>query len=161
MMADMICLSSLVKKGYLIVVLSTVITLLASCSMTQTNQIRGNISASECGCMNVDGSVLGKIKDNTTVVLYRAEGFDYKSIIGKINEGHPVGISKVNANQAFSFYCLPEGNYILNIPASSYDFSFGSPIPAESNQGDLKVVAILQGGNSQNLFSAFSIERIS
>lgn len=160
-MANMTCLPSLVKKGYFIVVLFTVIMLLASCSMTHTNHIEGNISASESVCMNVSGSVLGKIKDNTTVVLYRAEGFDYKSIIGKINEGLPVGISKVNSNQSFSFYCLPEGNYILNIPASSYDSSFGSPILSESSQCDLKVEAILQGGDSQYWFSFFSVKRIS
>ncbi|MEI7636249.1 MAG: hypothetical protein WCJ37_03015, partial [Syntrophus sp. (in: bacteria)] len=100
-MARMICVSSLAKKGYFIVVLFTVILLLTSCSMTHTNQIEGNISASESVCMNVSGSVLGKIKDNTTVTLYKAEGFDYKSTIGIINEGHPVGISKVNANQSF------------------------------------------------------------
>ena len=127
----------------------------------QTNQIEGDVLTSECACMNVNGSVLGKIKDNSTVTLYRAEGFDYKSIIGKINEGHPYSVSPVNANQSFSFYCLPEGNYILNIPASSYDLSFGSPIPVKSNQSDLKVEAVLQGGNSQYLFSVFSIKRMS
>lgn len=127
----------------------------------QTNQIKGTISTSECACMNINGSVLGKIKDNSTVALYKAEGLDYKSIIEKINEGDPDDFSKVNANQSFSFYCLPEGNYILNIPAFSYDFSFGSPIPNDSNQSDLKVETILQGGNSQYLFSAFSIKRIS
>ena len=160
-MARMICVSSLAKKGYFIVVLFTVILLLTSCSMTHTNQIEGNISASESVCMNVSGSVLGKIKDNTTVTLYKAEGFDYKSTIGIINEGHPVGISKVSANQSFFFYCLPKGNYLLSVPTSSYYSSFGSPIPTESNQGDLKVVAILQGGDSQDWFSFFSIKRIS
>ena len=160
-MADMTCLPSLVKKGYFIVVLFTVIMLLASCSMTHTNQIEGNLSASECACMSVNGSVFGKIKDNTTVVLYKAEGFDYKSITGKINEAYPDRMAKVSANQSFIFHCLPEGYYLLNIPASSYDVSFGSPIPAENTQGNLKVDLILQGGNSQNLFGAFSVERIS
>jgi len=159
-MADMICLSSLFKKGYFIVWFTGIL-LLTSCSITHTNQFEGNISVSEYACLNFNGSVLGKIKDNTTVALYEAEGLDYKSIIGKINEGHPVGISKVNANQSFSFYCLPEGNYLLSVPASSYYSSFGSPIPAESNQGNLKVVVILQGGDSQYWFSFFSIKRIS
>jgi len=111
--------------------------------------------------MNVTGRVLGKIKDNTTVALYKAEGFDYESIIGKINQGQAERVSKIGANQSFAFFCLPEDRYLLSIPASSYDFSFGSPIPVESNQGDLNVEAILQGGNSQIMFSAFSIERIS
>ena len=160
-MAAMSGLYSFVKKGHFLIDLLTVTILLAGCSMTHMNQIEENISASECTCMNVNGSVLGKIKDNTTVALYKAEGFDYESIIGKINEGHPEGVSKINTNQSFSFFCLPEGRYLLNIPASSYDFSFGSPIPVESNQGNLKVEAILQGGNSQYMFSAFSIKRIS
>ena len=154
-------LCSLVKRGHFLIGLFIVIILLAGCSMAHTNQIEENISASECTCMNVNGNVLGQIKDNTTVALYKAEGFDYESIIGKINEGHPEGVSQIDANQSFSFFCLPEGRYLLNIPASSYDFSFGSPIPVESNQGDLKVEAILQGGNSEILFGAFSIERIS
>jgi len=70
-------------------------------------------------------------------------------------------MAEIKANQSFSFYCLPEGSYLLNIPSFSYDFSFGSPMPAENSQGDLKVEAILQGGNAQNLFSAFSVKRIS
>ena len=159
--AAMTILYSFLKKGHFLLALLMVIILLAGCSLTQTNQIKGNTSTSECACMSVNGSVLGKIKDNTTVTLYRAEGFDYKSIIEKINEGHPGAVSKVNANQSFSFYCLTEGNYILNIPASSYNLSFGSPIAAKNNQSALKVEAILQGGNSQYMFSAFSIKRIS
>ena len=160
-MAAMTGLCSFGKKGHFLIGLFTVAILLANCSMTRTNQIEECISVSECTCVNVTGSVFGKIKDNTTVALYKAEGFDYESIIGKINEGHPERVSKISANQSFSFFCLPAGHYLLNIPASSYDFSFGSPIPVESNQGDLNVEAILQGGNSQIMFSAFSIERIS
>ena len=154
-------LCSFGRKGHFLIGLVTVTILLANCSMTHTNQIEKCISVSECPCVNVTGSVLGKIKDNTTVTLYKAEGFDYESIIWKINKGHPERVSKINANQSFSLFCLPEGRYLLNIPASSYDYSFGSPIPVESNQGNLKVEAILQGGNSQSMFSAFSIERIS
>ena len=111
--------------------------------------------------MNVTGLVLGKIKHDTTVTLYKAEGSDYESIIEEINKGHPERVSKIAADQSFSFFCLPEGRYLLIIPTSSYDYSFGSPIPAGSNQGNLRVEAILQGGNSQGMFSAFSIERIS
>jgi len=111
--------------------------------------------------MNVTGSVLGKLKNDTMVTLYKSERVDYESIIEKINKGHPERVSKINADQSFSFFCLPEGRYILNIPASSYDYSFGAPIPTENNQGNLKVEAILQGGNSQIMFSIFSIERIS
>ena len=159
--AAMTILYSFLKKGHFLLALLMVIILLAGCSLTQTNQIKGNTSTSECACMSVNGSVLGKIKDNTTVVLYKAEGFDYKLITGKINEAHPDRMAKVSANQSFFFHCLPEGHYLLNIPESSYDFSFGSPIPAESTQGNLKVAVILQGGNSQNLFGAFSVERIS
>ena len=159
-MAAMTGLCSFLKVLFLMGLLAVTI-LLAGCSMTHTNQIEENISASEFACMNVTGIVLGKIKDNTTVALYKAEGFDYESIVGKINEGSPERVSKINANQSFSFFCLPVGRYLLNIPASSYDYSFGSPIPTETNQGDLKLEAILNGGNSQNMFSAFSIERIS
>ena len=148
-------------KGLILMGLLVVTILLASCSMTQTNQIEENFSASECACMNITGIVLGKIKENTTIALYKAEGYDYASIIGKINEGHPEKVSKIYANQSFSFFCLPEGQYLLIIPASSYDYSFGSPIATETIQRDLKLEAILNGGNSQNMFSAFSIVRIS
>lgn len=135
--------------------------LLTGCSMTHENQIEENTSSSEFACMNVTGDVLGKIKDNTTVALYKADGLDYESIVGRINEGSPEKVAKINASQSFFFFCLPLGQYLLNIPASSYDYSFGSPIPAETIQRDLKLEAILNGGNSQNMFSAFSIERIS
>lgn len=129
--------------------------------MIRMNQIEEDVHAPECVCMNVNGTVLGKLKVNTTIALYKAEGFDYESIMGKINLAQPDRIDYVEANQSFSFYCLPEGYYLLNIPSSSYDFSLGSPIPAENRQGALKVEAILQGGNAQNLFSAFSVKRIS
>lgn len=118
-------LCSFVKRGHFLIGLLTVTILLANCSMTHTNQIEECISVSECPSMNVTGSVLGKIKDNTTVALYKAEGFDYESIIGKITEGHPERVSKINADRSFSFFCLSEGRYLLNIPASSYDSSFG------------------------------------
>jgi len=152
---------SITKKSLFLVSLLAVIMLLFGCSMIRMNQIEENIHASEYICMNVNGTVLGKLKVNTTIALYKAEGFDYLSIVEKINEAHPDRMSNVGANQSFSFYCLPEGPYILNIPASSYNFSFGSPIPSENSQGDLKMETILQGGNAQNLFSAFSVKCIS
>jgi hypothetical protein len=154
-------LQRITKINILLVGLIAVIMLLFGCSMIRMNQVDKDIHASECFCMNVNGTILGKLKVNTTIALYKAEGFDYESIVEKINEAHPDRMSNVGANQSFSFYCLPKGHYLLNIPSSSYDFSFGSPIPAENSQGDLKVGAILQGGNAQNLFSAFSVKRIS
>ena len=159
-MATMTGLCSFLKVHFLMA-LPVVTILLASCSITHTNQIVKNISDSEFACMNVTGIVLGKIKDNTTVALYNAEGFDYESIVEKMNKGFPERVAKTNANQSFSFLCQPAGRYLLNIPASSYDYSFGSPIPTKTNQGDLKLETILNGGNSQSMFSAFSIERIS
>ena len=157
----MVGLHSITKEILFLICLLTIIILLPGCSTTRINQAEEDIHASECICMNVNGTVLGKLKVNTTIALYKAEGFDYESITEKINEAHPDRMAEVKANQSFSFYCLPEGSYLLNIPSSSYDFSFGSPIAAENSQGDLKVEAILQGGNAQNLFSAFSIKRIS
>ena len=163
-MAYYVCmkgLQSITKESLFLVGLLAVIMLLFGCSMIRMNQVDKDFHASECTCMNVNGTVLGKLKVNTAIALYEAESFDYESIVEKINEAHPDRMSNVGANQSFSFYCLPEGPYILNIPASSYNFSFGSPIPAENSQGDLKVEAILQGGNAQNLFSAFSVKCIS
>jgi hypothetical protein len=154
-------LHSITKKSLFLVGLLAVIMLLFGCSMIRMNKVDKDIHVPESICMNVNGIVLGELKVNTTIALYKAEGFDYESIVGKINAAHPDIMAKVKANQSFSFYCLPEGRYILNIPASSYNFSFGAPIPSENSQGDLKVSAILQGGNAQNLFSAFSVKRIS
>ena len=154
-------LQSITKKNILLVGLLALIMLLFGCSMIRMNQVEEDIHAPECICMNVNGTVLGKLKVNTSIALYKAEGFDYESIVEKINEAHPDRTAKAGATQSFSFYCLPEGHYLLNIPASSYNFSFGAPIPAENSQGDLKVEVILQGGNAQNLFSAFSVKRIS
>jgi hypothetical protein len=157
----MIGLHRITKESLFLIGLLTVIILLSGCLMIRTNQVEEDIHALECICMNVNGTVLGKLKINTTIALYKAESFDYESIMENINEAHPDRIAEVSANQSFSFYCLPEGHYLLNIPSPSYDFSLGSPIPAENSQGDLKVEAILQGGNAQNLFSAFSVKRIS
>jgi len=154
-------LHSIMTKSLFLVGLLAVIVLLFGCSMIRMNKVDKDIYAPESICMNVNGTVLGKLKVNTSIALYKAEGFDYESIVEKINEAHPDRTAKAGATQSFSFYCLPEGHYLLNIPASSYNFSFGSPIPSENSQGDLKVETILQGGNAQNLFSAFSVKRIS
>ena len=151
----------IMRKYSVLIGLLFVIILMSGCSMVRTKHNSESFSGSACRCMNVNGTVLGKLKADTRIALYRAEGLDYESITGIINEAHPDRMAKVSANQSFFSHCLPEGHYLLNIPESSYDFSFGSPIPAESTQGNLKVDVILQGGNSQNLFGAFSVERIS
>ena len=151
----------IMRKYSVLIGLLLVFILPSGCSMAGTKHNSESFSGSACRCINVNGTVLGKLKVNATITLYQEESFDYESITGIINEGHPERISKVSANQSFILHCLPEGHYLFNIPASSYDYSFGSPIPAESTQGNLEVDVILQGGNSQNLFSAFSVERIS
>ena len=115
------------RKGHLLIGLLSVSILFASCWSTHMNQIKECVSVSARPCMNVTGSVLGKINENTTVALYKAEGLDYESIIGKINQGRAERVSKIDANQSFSFFCMPEGRYLLKIPLSSYNFSFGSP----------------------------------
>ena len=101
---------SFLKVDFLMA-LPVVTILLISCSMTHTNQIEKNISDSGFTCMNVTGIVLGEIKDNKTVALYYAEGFDYESIGQKINEGSPERVAKTNANQSFSF-SLPAGGQV-------------------------------------------------
>ena len=131
------------------------------CSMDQTKQNSKSSFCSDCKCMTVNGTVLGKLKINTSVALYSGEVVDYKSIEGIINEQYPDAIAQIGANQSFTFPCLPEGHYILNVPASSYNFSVGSPIANENMRDNFKVYLLLQGGNSQRLFSAFSIEHIS
>lgn len=157
----MIALHSSTKESLFLIGLLTVIILLSGCLMIRTNQVEEDIHASECSCMNISGTVLGKLKANTSIALYKAEGFDYESIIEVVNNAHPYRMATIEANQSFFLYCLPEGYYLLNVPSSSYDFSFGAPIPSEYSQGNLKAEAILQGGDAQNLFSAFSIKSIS
>ena len=96
----------IITKGSLFLIgLLTIIILLPGCSTTRINQAEEDIHASECICMNVDGSVLGKMKVNTTIALYKAEGFDYESIKDKINEAHPDRMAEIKANPFLSIAC--------------------------------------------------------
>jgi len=145
----------------LFVGLLSIIIILFGCPIIRMLQEAHEHSTSKCECMNVNGTVLGRLKANAEISLYEADGFDYESIMGTIREEKPFMMTKTSVNQSFSFYCLPEGNYLLNVPVSSYGSAVGAPIPAINSQGNLKVNVILQGGDSQNWFSVFSIKRIS
>ena len=158
--ATMIDLRGIMKQGAFFTGSILAIILISGCSTIWPNHVE-DPSVPEWRGMDVNGTVLGKLKTNASITNYRIDSSDYESIMEEINGSDPEGTAKLGANQSFSFHCLLPGLYLLSIPASSYNGSVGSPIAVESSQGNLKVKAILQGGNSQYLFSVFSIERIS
>jgi hypothetical protein len=157
--ATMIDLSRTTMEEAIVAGFLSLSIILSGCCMTH-HEAKENAS-SELRCMDITGTVLGKLKPDASITLHRIDSSDYDSIMEEINGADQEGMTKVTTSQSFSFHCLPPGLYLLSIPVSSYDVSVGSPIPIESGQRELKVTAILQGGNSMYLFSVFSIERIS
>ncbi|MGV8080997.1 MAG: hypothetical protein AB2L22_13185 [Syntrophales bacterium] len=152
----------LVKKfNRILMIVVFVMILLSGCSSVRMNPDNPDYSSPARNCIDVSGTVLGQLKMNSSIELYRAGGLDYQSILATISEEKPDRRISVSSDQSFTLHCLPEGYYLLNIPAASYDHTVGSPIASESSQNNFRVEAILQGGSSDCYFSAFSISQTS
>lgn len=149
------------KRPHRISVIAVLIMfLLPGCTSMQTPAESQDHFSSSGSCINVSGTVLGKLKMNSSVDLYRAGRLDYESILTTIREEEPDRHTNIYSDQSFTFSCVPEGNYLLNIPATSYDQAFGAPIATEESENHLRVDALLQGGCSDTYFSAFSVSYI-
>lgn len=148
------------KRPHRISVIAVLIMLLLpGCTSIQRPTENQDHLSSSGSCIDVGGTVLGKLKKNSSVDLYRAGRLDYESILTTIREEEPDRRTSISSDQSFTFLCVPEGIYLLNIPATSYAQAFGAPIATEESENHLRVDALLQGGCSDTYFSAFSVSR--
>lgn len=109
-------------------------------------------------CMDINGTVLGRLNPDSRVHLYRMERLDFPAVMNIIRAKEPTGSAFLSTNQHFFFHCVPPGKYVLAIPSSSYNFSCGSPIPKERRQNNFSVRVFYQGGDSGYMVAAFVIE---
>jgi hypothetical protein len=109
-------------------------------------------------CMDINGTVLGRLQPDSRVHLFQMERLDYPDVMNAIRAAVPTASAFLSTNQHFFFHCVSPGRYVLAIPVSSYNFSCGSPIPEERQQNNLSVRVIYQGGDSGYMVAAFAIE---
>jgi hypothetical protein len=109
-------------------------------------------------CMDINGTVLGRLYPGSHGHLYRMELLDFPAVMNNIRKDAPTASAFLSTNQHFFFHCLSPGTYVLAIPVSSYNFSCGSPIPEERRQNNLSVRVIYQGGDSEYMVTVFAIE---
>ena len=136
--------------------LITVFIMLAGCTNTHTCDNSNDTSWHIC--MDINGTVLGRLHPDSRAHLYRMERLDYPVVMNIIRATAPTGSTFLSTNQHFFFHCVPPGRYVLAIPVSSYNSSCGSPIPEERRQNNLSVRVIYQGGDSGYMVTAFAIE---
>ena len=117
-------------------------------------------SFSASACIDVHGKVLGDIKPNTNVSLYRTPSVEYAFVVSTIRTNHPVGSARINESNGFSFNCLTYGNYAFAIPTSSYISSVGFPLPYEFDCENFSLRIAFQGGDYQYAVGAFSIDKV-
>jgi len=126
---------------------------------TNTDNIDNSNDTSWHNCMDINGTVLGCLNPDSRVHLYQMERLDFPAVMNIIKATEPTGSAFLSTNQHFFFHCVPPGTYVLAIPASSYNSSYGSPIPEGRRQNNLSVRVIYQGGDSGYMVTVFTIER--
>lgn len=125
---------------------------------TNTHNIDSSNDTSWYNCMDINGTVLGRLHPGSHGHLYRMELLDFPAVMDNIREAAPTASAFLSTNQHFFFHCLPPGTYVLAIPVSSYNSSCGSPIPEERRQNNLSLRVIYQGGDSGYMVTVFAIE---
>jgi hypothetical protein len=125
---------------------------------TNTHNIDNSNETSWHNCMDINGTVLGRLNPDSRVHLYQMEQLDFPVVMNIIRATEPAGSAFLSTNQLFFFHCVPPGTYVLAIPASSYNSSCGSPIPEGLRQNNLSVRVIYQGGDSGYMVAAFTVE---
>lgn len=148
---------SLMEKTALFqLILISAFIMLPGCMNIDANDRSNNIF--RYNCMDINGTVLGRLHPDSRVHLYQTERFDYQEVMNTIREAVPAASTFLSTNQHFFFHCLPPGRYVLAIPVSSYNFSCGSPITEERQHNNLSVRVIYQGGDSEYMVATFAIE---
>lgn len=130
--------------------------MLSGCTNTHTDDKSNDTSGDNC--MDINGTVLGRLYPDMCVYLYRMERLDFPAVMDIIREATPIASTFLIANQHFFFHCVPPGKYVLAIPSSSYNSSRGSPIPKERRHNNLSVRVFYQGGDSGYMVAAFAVE---
>ena len=108
-------------------------------------------------CANVTGTVLGEPYPDTVVELHRTENVNYSTVMQAARNGTPVAKTKVNRTKSFEFSCLDYGQYATVIPAASYNYSVGSPLPYEFDCQNYSLRIAFQGGDPTYSVGAFEI----
>ena len=129
-----------------------------SVSQTYLSIAPANVSTS--ACIDVEGKVLGGIKPCSKVYLYKTSSLNYSVVMAKIRDGQTIMQGCVNATKAFKFSCLYPGKYALVIPTTSYNGSVGAPLPYEFDCANVSLRIAFQGGDSNYMVGAFSIEKL-
>ena len=104
--------------------------MLSGCTNTHTND--NSTDTTRYNCMDINGTVLGRLNPDSRVYLYRMERLDFPAVMNIIRAKEPTGSAFLSTNQHFFFHCVLPGKYVLAIPSSSYNFSRGSPIPTRA-----------------------------
>lgn len=108
-------------------------------------------------CYAVSGTVLGKLKPNSNVTLFKSGRTEFDHVMDKVIRHQPFKSASINKSQAFQFECLHHGSYVLAIPASSYNHSMGAPLPFEFDCPNASLRIRYQGGDSSHWVGVFTL----
>ena len=110
-------------------------------------------------CIDVTGTVLGDIKQDSKVYLYKVYSLNYSKVMAEIRNHQPTDARSVNVSKGFQFDCLCFGQYALVIPTSSYNGSVGPPLPYEFDCVNVSLKISFQGGDPDYMVGAFLIDK--
>lgn len=122
------------------------------------NRIDTPIKDIEKACIDIHGYVLGAIRSNATIYLYRTPSLQFDFVLKTVRTAVPYQVSQVNDSKEFKFPCLIHGQYVLAVPSDAYqNRSVGSPLPHETINENFSVNVVFQGGDYEYLVGAFII----
>ena len=108
-------------------------------------------------CYAVSGTVLGKLKPNSNVTLFKSDRTEFDHVMDKVIRHQPFKSASINKSQTFQFECLHHGSYVLAIPVSSYNHSMGAPLPFEFDCPNASLRIRYQGGDSSHWVGVFTL----
>ena len=109
-------------------------------------------------CLEVYGRVLGDLKPNSTIYLFRTNSTHYDDVMAAIKKMEPIDIVILDENQRYDFGCLVAGKYAAVVPGHSYAGAVGFPLPVEYSLKNLSLDIAFQGGDINHAVGAFSIQ---
>ena len=121
--------------------------------------LRSELPGHKCeSCLEVYGRVLGDLKPNSTVYLFRTNSTHYDDVMAAIKTMEPIESVILDDNQRYDFGCLIAGNYAAVVPGHSYAGAVGFPLPVEFTFRNLSLDIAFQGGDINQAVGAFSIQ---
>ena len=109
-------------------------------------------------CLEVYGRVLGDLKPNSKVYLFRTNSTHYEDVMAAIKMKKPLDSVILDENQRYDFGCLIAGNYAAVVSGHSYAGAVGFPLPVEYSFRNLSLDIAFQGGDINHAVGAFSIQ---